>query len=98
MKNTSWYYSLYYHTLDSYFRIDIGIIPDKLSSIDILFIENILKNIFKFYLFDYDVSFTVWDKVLFVSMDSSISDVVIKEESSISGVSFFSWEKWFLNL
>ena len=56
--------------------------------------SNLLWN----YLFGYDVSFTVWDKVLFVSMDSSISDVVIKEESSISGVSFFSWEKWFLNL
>ena len=28
--------------------LNLGISPDKLSSIDILFIENILKNIFKF--------------------------------------------------
>ena len=31
--------------------------------------------------------------MLFVSIDSSICDVVIKGESSISYVSFFSWAK-----
>ncbi len=34
-------------TLDSYFRT-YRYNPDKLNSIDILFIENILKDIFKF--------------------------------------------------
>jgi hypothetical protein len=40
-----------------------------------------------------DVLLSTGDEVLFVSIDSSISVVVIKGESSISDVSFFSCAK-----
>jgi hypothetical protein len=40
-----------------------------------------------------DLLLAIWDEVLFVSIDLSISVVVIRPKSSISDVSFFSCAK-----
>ena len=47
MKVNIKYYLLYYHRLDSYFSTAIGVIPDEYIQ-QVFYIENILKDIFKF--------------------------------------------------